>query len=136
MKNPPPQLQIKEIFAVNKIKLEQICRKFNLKFLTIFGSQLTPFVHTESDLDIGYMAYKQLTADQIDTLFCELSKIFHRNIDLVDLTQTNYILLMEVFKNNFVLYEAKKGLFVEIMSRAFINYQDFKKYYQQFKDLI
>jgi len=125
----------KSLIEINKKQISKICNEHGLKYLIIFGSQLTSYIHKKSDLDIGFVSKKKLNINQIDKLFMQLSLLFAENIDLVDLHDVSYLMHMEIFKNYYLLYENQLGKCLEWLSFAYINYHDFKKYYQQQKEI-
>lgn len=112
----------KEFLADN---IETIARKYNIDFIVYFGSYLTEFYNSDSDIDIGYQSKYPLNAAQKAELLKDLI-IFHRKseIDLVDLRTVEPVLKHEVALNAKILYEREPYLF-EKYSLYYI-----KKYYE------
>ena len=111
-----------------KKELMLIGNKYKLGVLIMFGSNVNGKLHKESDLDIGFLAFKKVDEDK---LFIDLMKVFKRtDIDLVNLSRNHSpVLRFNILHNGKALFEAKKGLKSKFEWESYIDYVDFKKYY-------
>ena len=113
----------------NKKLLERVCVKYNLKLLVMFGSQTSKNIHSESDLDLAFFSDKKINEQK---LYDDLSIIFNRaDIDLINLFTThNHLLRYEILSKGKVLYEESHGLKIKMEGQSYIDYIDFKPYYE------
>jgi predicted nucleotidyltransferase len=79
-----------EIEAAQKQKLDSIRKKYGIRLILAFGSQIRGIVHQESDLDLGVLYEgEQKPLD----VAAELQKVFpHHELDLVNLAITEQTL--------------------------------------------
>ena len=71
----------------NNINLDQLCKKHDLKFIVLHGSQVTGKTHAKSDIDIAVMPKEKfdllsLQADLSQKLksdFVDLTNLLHAN---------------------------------------------------------
>ena len=72
----------------NLDKLYELCRKYKVKTLSVFGSILTDKFNDESDVDFLFRFEPEVDynnyADLYFNLLDDLKSLFGRNIDLVD----------------------------------------------------
>jgi len=111
---------------INKVK--KIARKYRLRILIMFGSQVQGKTHKESDLDLTF--YPTINIDE-ETLLQELMDLFKRaDIDLINLKTThNHSVRYEILSTGKVLFEAEKGLKSKMEWQSYFDFVDFKKYY-------
>ncbi len=90
-------------------KIERIARDYNLKFVLLFGSRTSDFLHAESDFDIAYLSTNSLTFDDEYHFNYELTKVFGSDrVDTVDLKKAGPLLMHQIFENHQVLYCADR----------------------------
>jgi predicted nucleotidyltransferase len=108
-------------------QLECIRKKYGIRLILAFGSQIRGIVHQESDLDLGVLYEgEQKPLD----VAAELQKVFpHHELDLVNLNRADPLLLNEVNKECRLLAGAETD-YHNFRIRAFHRYQDFKPYLQ------
>ncbi len=113
----------------NKKELEKVCVKYSLKLLVLFGSQTSKNIHSESDLDLAFFSDKKINEQK---LYDDLSIIFNRaDIDLINLFTThNHLLRYEILSKGKVLHEESHGLKIKMEGQSYIDYIDFKPYYE------
>jgi len=113
----------------NKKLLEKVCVKYSLKLLVMFGSQASKNIHSESDLDLAFFSDKKINEQK---LYEELSALFNlADIDLINLFTThNHLLRYEILSKGKVLYEESHGLKIKMEGQSYIDYIDFKPYYE------
>lgn len=111
-------------------KIEEICRKFRITLLILFGSRAKAEADIKSDLDIGVLfKNNDFTAEQEMALFYELVRLFQTDrVDLVVLNRANPLLMKEVAIFGTPLYEEKRGIFDEFQIKAIKRYLDSKKF--------
>ena len=111
---------------INKVK--RIARKYHLRILIMFGSQVQGKTHKESDLDLAF--YPSTKIDE-EKLLQELMDLFKRaDIDLINLKTThNHSVRYEILSTGKVLFEAEKGLKSKMEWHSYFDFVDFKKYY-------
>ena len=114
----------------NQKLLEKVCVKYSLKLLVMFGSQASKKIHPESDLDLAFFSNKKINEQK---LYEDLSAVFKRgDIDLINLfTAHNHLLRYEILSKGKVLYESSPGLKITMEGQSYIDYIDFKPYYEQ-----
>lgn len=116
-------------------KIRQIAQKYNLKLIVLFGSQTEGKIHPESDLDIAFFPSKKINEEK---LYQDLIILLKRaDIDLVNLFSVHdHLLRYEILSKSKVLYESTEGLKSMMEWQSFIDYVDFKKYYQMRSKLL
>lgn len=69
---------------LNKIKIEQFCKKYHIVHLSLFGSVLTPEFTKKSDVDVLVKFKKKYTPHLFGmvSMQFELSDIIGRTVDL------------------------------------------------------
>jgi predicted nucleotidyltransferase len=92
--------------------IEDIASEYDISFFVYFGSYQTDYYNEDSDIDIAFLAQKDMTAQEQLKLLEELIK-YHRKseIDLIDLRKACPILRYEVALNGRAIYEKEKGQF-------------------------
>ncbi|MDP3990303.1 MAG: nucleotidyltransferase domain-containing protein [archaeon] len=120
---------------ISQQAITKIARKYNLKLIVLFGSQVQKQIHNESDVDIAFVPSRKIDEEG---LYLDLVHAIKRaDIDLVNLfTLHNHILRYEILSKGAVLYEIKVGLKSKMEGESFIDYVDFKQYYNLRSKLI
>jgi len=105
-----------------------IVAKYGLRLVVLFGSQAGNNTHKESDVDIAFFPSKKINEEK---LYEDLIHLFQRaDIDVINLFIThNHLLRYEILSKGKVLYEETKGLKSKMEGESFIDYVDFKRYY-------
>lgn len=109
-----------------QIRIKKLAKKYDLKLLLLFGSQLRykKFLHPESDVDIAYISQRELSGEEIINFNCDLIDTFNYNkIDIVDLKKAPPFLCFEISKNSKLLF-GKKMDYLEFKAVAFKKYID------------
>lgn len=123
----------KKEIKVDKKGLREVCKKFNLKLVILFGSYASrKGVKQKSDIDICILC-KDVghIIDNDLRILQALSRVFGSN--RIDLTYLNYadpLLLLEVVKNGVLLFQDKKGRFAEFKITALKKHFDAQKFYR------
>lgn len=117
-----------------KEKLIEVAKKFNLKLILLFGSQVKEkkFLHQESDFDVAYLSKKDLDLVEEAKLICDLMPIFQsEKVDLVNLKKANPLLLFAITNDCQVLYEKNPFIFPSLRVYAFKKYVETKPLYEE-----
>lgn len=76
------------LIEFNLEKIQELCRKYKVKTLSVFGSILTDRFNDESDVDFLFRFEPEVDynnyADLYFSLLDELKLLFGRKVDLVD----------------------------------------------------
>ncbi len=123
---------------MNTANLQALARQYHLDLLILFGSQVRGKKNHLSDIDLAFYRRKPLLMEEEMELYSELMALLKRNdIDLININSTyNTFLLHQVFMNGKLLYESDSGLFNRMRWQAYIDFQDFKRFYEQKDALI
>lgn len=86
-------------------KIEEIAKKYHLKLVLLFGSQVSGSLNRESDVDIAYLAEKSLNFNEECSLNYAFTNIFQTDrVDTVDLRKAPPLLSEEIFKKHQILF--------------------------------
>jgi len=110
---------------LQKIQLNDFCRRNQVALLIIFGSYARGKTHPNSDLDIALsFENNRVSINKLRMIF-ELEGIFEQQVDLVILSPiTDPLLRFEIFSRGKLFYESKPHLFVEGKLYAWKLYLD------------
>ena len=76
-----------KLIELNIEKIYELCRKYKVKTLSVFGSILTDRFNDESDVDFSATFYPEedplVSGDNFINLYMGLEKLMGRKIDLV-----------------------------------------------------
>lgn len=112
---------------INKNKIAEIAKCYNLTLVVLFGSQVTGFTHKESDVDVAYMSDRKLSFYDETLLNTELTEVFRNDkVSLVNLKTASPLLLKQIVMNAIVLYEQAPHLFTETFLYILRVYEDAK----------
>ncbi len=103
--------------------LSKIAKDFSLKLLLLFGSKVKGNFKEDSDVDLAFLAFKDLSSKDFLELTVKLSQHFKKEVDLVDLKKANPLLLYQIAKNCKLLYGKEKD-FIKFKIVAFKKYVD------------
>ncbi|MDP3296208.1 MAG: nucleotidyltransferase domain-containing protein [Thermodesulfovibrionia bacterium] len=109
-------------------EVRSFCRENNIELLIVFGSQASGKIHPSSDIDVAVKFRQGAEISKLKLIY-KLNDLFSgRNIDLVILrTETDPLLLFEIFLNGRLLYEKYPDLFDKERLRAWKLYIDTEK---------
>jgi predicted nucleotidyltransferase len=112
----------------NSARLKSIAKRYGLRLVILFGSQVTGRTHPDSDVDVAVWLAAPLNPAQRTRLWADLSTLFQADIDLTVLNRAEPLLLNEVATRGRLLYESKRGEWSSFKGYAFRYYQDAQKY--------
>ena len=92
-----------------KLRIEQVCRRFPVKRLGLFGSALSKNFSQDSDIDVLVIFDSDENIDLFDKYFElkeQLEEIFKREVDLVvDREFKNPVLRESIDRTRVIIYE-------------------------------
>ncbi|MBI5755039.1 nucleotidyltransferase domain-containing protein [Candidatus Peregrinibacteria bacterium] len=113
--------------------IQKIAKKYRLNLLILFGSETTTQKTKHSDLDLAFFRYQYMPPEEENRLFTDLMEAYRReDIDLINIKNTpNLLLRYEIFIKGMPIYEKKKGFFSKTRWEAYIDFMDFKRFFDQ-----
>ena len=90
----------------SKAQLEPVARRYGLRLIVLFGSQVTGRTHPESDVDVAILARRPLTMSKRLSLWRDLSGAFQTDVDLTLLDHASPVLLNRIARHGQLLYES------------------------------
>lgn len=116
-----------KITELQKKKIAEIAKKYELKLVLLFGSQARGKTHRESDADIGFLSDKNMGLRQIANIQFEMTqKLKISNLELVRLAGASSLFLQQVINEGVVLYEDRPGVFTLFASYVFKRFVEEK----------
>jgi len=111
-------------------ELQLIAKKYNLKFIVLFGSKARGQVQNkESDLDIAVFSNKKPDYELFRDLFSDLSDVFSKeNVDLRFLNDADLLFRFNVVKDGKLLYGDKDAYQAYTLSTIRMYTDDLKKF--------
>jgi predicted nucleotidyltransferase len=108
-------------------KIEEVGRKYSLKFILLHGSYATNKMKTGSDLDIALLGEKSLELEELLAIHSDMADIFgdnpQRELDIKSLHKADPFFCYQVTKDSQLLYGDVTD-FNEFKAHAFSNYFD------------
>lgn len=101
-------MRVREQVEIPMEALAEVCRRFHVRELALFGSALRDDFREDSDIDIlvEYEPGVQVGLYEHFDLQVELERIFGRQIDLVSKRGLNVVIRDDVLLSSQVLYAA------------------------------
>jgi len=104
----------------------EVCQKYGVKILLLFGSQVDGKTHSESDLDIAF-AGKKLSFGELAKFNANLQAVFQiEKIDTVSLFSLTPLILKRIFDRHQILYLEDRFLYHNLASYALKSYIETK----------
>ena len=120
-------------------KIEEVGRKYSLKFILLHGSYATNKMKTGSDLDIALLGEKSIEVEELLAIYSDLADIFgdnpQRELDIKSLHKADSLFCYQVAKDSQLLY-GDITEFNEFKAYAFSNYFDSRDLFRLEKILI
>ncbi len=120
-------------------KIEEVGRKYSLKFILLHGSYATNKMKTGSDLDIALLGEKSIEFEELLAIYSDFADIFgdnpHRELDIKSLHKADPFFCYQVAKDSELLYGDATD-FNEFKAYAFSNYFDSRDLFRLEKILI
>ncbi len=107
--------------------IKSFCQESGIELLVLFGSSAGDTSETARDIDIAMKLKKGIQISKLKLIY-KLDDFFNKKIDLVLLTSdTDPLLIYEIFSTGKCIYERKKGIFEKEKLRAWKLYLDTEK---------
>ena len=108
--------------------IEIFCKENSIELLILFGSHASEETHPKSDIDVAVKFKRGTEISKLELIY-KLDDLFNgKSIDLVVLTtDTDPLLLYEIFFNGRPLYEKDPDIFEKEKLRAWKLYLDTEK---------
>ena len=93
---------------LNQDKIEKIAKKYDLKLLLLFGSQVSGKTHLFSDYDFGFLAEREVSPAEQGQMYPELAQLVKTKEDKTDVANLNNIspfMKYRVLKRNKILFD-------------------------------
>lgn len=117
---------------------KKIAQKYDLDLLIVFGSQANNTKNHLSDLDLAFFRLKSFSPEEENNLAEDLMYLHKRaDIDIINIKNNpNALLRYQIFMEGKPLYEKKKELFKKMRWQAYIDFEDFKRFYKEKEKLL
>jgi len=109
-------------------EIQEFCKENKIELLILFGSHASEETHPKSDIDVAVKFKRGTEISKLELIY-KLDDLFNgKSIDLVVLTtDTDPLLLYEIFFNGRPLYEKDPDIFEKEKLRAWKLYLDTEK---------
>lgn len=95
-----------------KKQMAGIAKRYNLALVILFGSRATGEAREKSDFDIAYSSITPIDFSEENRMATEFHSVFKTiNVDLVNLSNSNPLLLKKIVDEGVPLYEAGESMF-------------------------
>lgn len=109
---------------MDKKKIEEIAKKYQLKLVVLYGSQATGKARPNSDIDIAILGERRIDFDKHIELINEFTGLFQTDeVDVKLLHNTNPLFRYQVMRDGILLY-GKSYDFASFQAYAFRDYMD------------
>ena len=109
-------------------QLKPIAKRYGLRLIVLFGSQVTGRTHAESDVDVAVLAQRALSPSKRLALWSDLSRVLKADVDLTLLDRASPVLSNRIARNHRLLYEAKRRDWEKYRSYMLRRYWDAGKF--------
>lgn len=108
--------------------LRELCRKYSLELVILYGSRVSGKLHKESDIDIGIVAKSGGIRKRLFDIQADIVALFGDRCDSVVLNDAETMIVYQVAVKGIALYESRRGLFADFKTTAITRYQDAQKF--------
>lgn len=119
-----------------KAMLADIAREYGIALFVLFGSQATGYTHGKSDVDIGFLAEKEMNYSKRYDLSLSLARAFkHPVVELVNLNAVSPELKKQAADQGVLLYEAHPAAFEHFIvhaNRLYMETKPLRQYREEF----
>lgn len=115
---------------ISKSNLKKIAKKYKIKLILMFGSQVNKKTHQLSDIDIGVLfKNNQISFKRYSNLVNDLQEIFpEKKLDLAIINNADPLFLAKILENYQLLFGKKRDL-NELKLYSFHRFCDYQKYF-------
>lgn len=107
-----------------------------VRFAYVFGSAVRGDQRPDSDLDLAVEAGRRLEATERFRLAGELERIVGRPVDVLDLTEANAVIRMQVLQHGSVLLNDDRTALAEFEMYTPAIYEDWKHLSRPFEEAL
>jgi len=115
-----------------KLEIEEVAQKYDLKLILLFGSQASGKTHKKSDADIALIfdekKRKDLPLDDQLSIFAALSRVIIKNLDISVVNHANPLLLKQIYFSSQLLFGSEKDYY-NFRLYAFNRFNDYAPYF-------
>lgn len=124
-----------KITRVQQKQIKKLTKKYPIKVIYIFGSQVTGKIGPLSDYDFAVILDKKVDPDKYYHLnikiLCDFNSIMHSDrVDVVILNRTNSILAMKIISDGLILISTDEIQRIAFEAKTIAHYQD-RSYYEE-----
>jgi uncharacterized protein len=121
-----------------KKKLNLLAKKYDLKFLVLFGSRANGTYNNLSDWDFAFFPQKNFSIeDEMDLFDSILFILKNEKVDIINLkNQQDYLLRKNIAQNSILIYEEEKGIYDDFQVNSIFNYIDYLPIYKVEEDIV
>ena len=117
-------------------KIEELAGKYRLSMLVAFGSLARGDATASSDADVAYASDRPLALMEEAAMAVELSALFKKEVDLVNIKTASPMLARNIFKDGVPAYERERGLFADYLARSMRIYEETMPLYKAKMELL
>ncbi len=116
--------EIKQLVGVIET-LQTVFREFpDILIVTLFGSAATGMLRSDSDIDIGVAAEKQLNFTRKTEIYLALLQALKREIDLVDLNEVDGMILKSALCSGEIVIRQSVPLLARLLKKMWYHQAD------------
>lgn len=116
--------------------MDSLAKKHNLSLILLHGSRVTGEIHDKSDVDIAVVRKNPNKKLKLLALISDLTKKLKAdNVDLVDITHANPLLMYAVMRKS-KLISGEKEAYEKMLNLAFHKYSDYLPYLKREEEFI
>lgn len=114
--------------SFDRQKLNEFCKKHNLKLLILHGSYAKGTATSKSDIDVGILSQEKIDSDKYFEILKDFGEIFGDKFDPVFLNGAEPLISYQVALAGKPLFEKIKGSFADFRVQSMGRYLDTKKF--------
>jgi uncharacterized protein len=124
-----------EFSEKQKDMIKTLVEKYSLRFLLLFGSQVTGQTHAKSDYDIAYLSERVLSIREEGGMISDLMPILNvsdeRLINLVNFKTASALLKYSITTNCELLFESEETLLARYQAASYKMYLEMMPIYEE-----
>lgn len=105
----------------NKI-INKIVENINPSFIILYGSFAKGTARADSDLDLAYFSFEELSAYEHFALAGEIASFANHDVDIVNIKQIDTVFTMQIFAEGVPIYIQDENEFYLQRMRAYSMY--------------
>jgi len=119
-----------KLISKQEISLKKLARKYKIRLILLFGSQVNNKIHQMSDLDISVLFEEEkINFKNISQVIMDLGDIFpEQKVDVAIINHADPLFLKKILEKCRLFYGKKSDL-VKLKLYSFHSYLDYQKYF-------